>query len=117
MGDRERVQRRGKVWIEFERFLEELLRAGDIGLRQSEVEFGGTQEKVVGLGIVRGTPPNPRLLAPPQLDVKLGDDGSHDLVLNRENVIDRAIEAIGPHMLSGHGIDELHIDPDSPARS
>jgi hypothetical protein len=40
------------------------------------------------------------------------DDGVGDLVLEGEDVGDRAVIAIGPHMAAAKGIDELGVDSD-----
>src|SRR5207249_9948199 len=41
------------------------------------------------------------------------DDRVHDLVLHREEICQRTIEALAPDMIAGLGIDELRGDPDA----
>src|SRR5207247_10145460 len=41
------------------------------------------------------------------------DDRLHDLVLHREEICHRTIEALAPDMIAGLGIDELRGDPDA----
>ena len=62
------------------------------------------------VGCVDGV--EPRGLARVQFDLQGVDDPPSDLVLDRDDVAQFAIEAVGSKMTAGFGVDQLRGDPD-----
>ena len=65
----------------------------------------------VGLDIGSRSQSNGLLLLRQELDLQLLDDGLGDFVLDRENVGQIAVEAVGPQMPAGGAVDQLAGDP------
>jgi hypothetical protein len=64
------------------------------------------QEQVVGFEIVRVAAFNAGPLTRGQVDLECGDDGSGDLVLEGEDVLEVAIVALRPEVKAGCGVGE-----------
>src|SRR5690348_4794339 len=76
----------------------------------------GQQVELVS-GDVGGSTPFERLaLRWHELDLERLDDRRRDFVLNSENVFEVAVEALRPDMLAADSVDELRVDPHTPAR-
>src|SRR5208283_1014628 len=70
---------------------------------------------VVRLAVGRFDVAEPRCFARAQFDLQGLNDLPGDLVLDYEDVVQLAIEAVGPEMSSGFRVDQLRGDPDAVA--
>jgi hypothetical protein len=70
------------------------------------------QEQIVGLEVLSVAAGDARALARAQMDLQCGDDGTRDLVLEGEDVLEVTIEALRPKVKAGGRVDQLRINPD-----
>src|SRR5579862_3960903 len=99
------------LWIELYGLGEHEPRQLVIGPGMSVKELTAPQIVRIGFDTIRGGLGNRFLLLRQQLDFQLLDDRMCNLVLDREDVRQVTIVAVGPEMRSVLAIDELSSDP------
>ena len=88
-----------------------------IGLfREAAIILHPAQEGVIGLQVVRVFAHDVPLLLQRELQLQRRHDLLHDLILQRKDVLQRAVIALGPQVIAGRGIDQLRGDPHLLAR-
>ena len=98
--------------IQRDRLLELLDGLVQILVARAVEEVAALQVGVVGPGIHAGGRREARLLAFGETHVDLARDGGGEVALQREHIVRAALEAPGPEVAVGAGIDELGGDPD-----
>src|SRR5207248_8266896 len=80
--------------------------AGDPILPREEVE-------IVGFDVGGPALLDRLLLFGEQLQLQGADDGLRDFVLDRKNVLEVTIVALGPDVIARRAVDQLGVDPDA----
>ena len=99
----------GVVGIELDRLLVKAA-GGEVVLgRESEPQLAPTQNQVVGLEVAGplARAPGAAPFGGVEFSGERGDDLARDLVLNGEDVLERAVVAFGPQVMPGRRLDEL----------
>ena len=102
----------GVSGIEFDRTLENGYCLAVAFRRLPEVLLPAFQKAVVSLRDFGFPRRYPILFALRQFDRKRSHDPVRNLVLQRENILERAVVALGPDMRVRFRVDQLRIDPD-----
>ncbi len=74
-------------------------------------KFHRSDSILLGIDIVGAAGPDARCFTVGELDPECRYDFLGDFVLDVEQIVDRAIEALGPQMAAVVGIDQLGRDP------
>ena len=96
--------------VELDRPLEQAQRPGVVLALAAMVQHLAGEDALVGRHVVGGQPGRAvarRRLDPPRQG---GDDRGRDLVLDGEDVLEVAVVALGPEVVVGLGVDQLHGD-------
>ena len=110
IGVRQRIGR-----VERERALEQHQRPGHLRRHAGIDVLLRLQHEIVGVQAVRPLAPHALDLGAAQTGLDRADDVERDLVLQREHVVERAVEALAPQLVSALGIDHLRGDADAAA--
>jgi hypothetical protein len=111
-GDREQRPAPREAGIELHHAAADADDDGLQALAALALEAARDQEELVGLRVVRGALLERLALRGQQAHLQRRDDGLRDLVLDREDVVERPVEALGPERRIGGGVEELRGDPD-----
>src|SRR5262245_39711887 len=86
-------------------------------LRGKQMAHGGLPSFVVIILILSNLvlPVNNRGPASEWRHLQRDRNAARDLVLDGKNIVEAALEAIGPEVPAIIAVDELHVDPDPPA--
>ena len=106
------------IWVDFDRAAANAhhpLLAAHVAMVAGDPILARHQVEVVGFDIGGPALLDRLLLFRQQLQLERGDDRFRNLVLDRENVLEVAVVALGPDMVAARAVDQLRVDAHPPA--